>query len=226
MKQGGFKAQVSEVEKILGTLGLYGDRCDWPAYHQYGASSFRGKNHLEIWKFYFSNQLYDFKLSDDSLIQFRVDNFRPLDISYLYLECPFDNFVSFDEFIESEEASEEGKDIIALQQEHNYYLDSLEIKDAVTPIRYDYSPNLYKAGRHPASHIHFGHSNEIRLGTKKILRPLSFLFFVIRQCYPDIWVQFTQNDKAEHLCRNIREHLDDISEECWNRLDDWEMVLV
>lgn len=225
MKQGGFRTQVSEVEKILGTLGLYGDRCHWPAYDQYGASSFRGKNHLEIWRFCFGNQLYDFKLSDDSLIQFRVNNFEPFEASYLYLECPFDEFISFDDFIKLQEAPEEEKDLIALQQEHDYYMGSLEIKDAVTPIRYDYNPTLYKAGRHPASHIHFGYSNEIRLGAKKILRPLSFLFFVIRQCYPDIWAQFTQNDRAEHLCRNIREHLDDIDAECWDKFDEWEMVL-
>ena len=225
MKQGVFKAQINEAEKILKELGLYSDRRHWPAYNQYGASSFRGKNYLKIWETCFKEQLYDFKLDDDSLIQFRANSFDPLDINYIYLECPLCKLVSFDKFTEREVELAVDKDEDELLRLYEFYTTMSGKKDAVTPIRYDYSPELYKAGCHPASHVHFGHSSEIRLGAKKILRPLSFLFFVIRQCYPDIWVQFIQKDNADHLCRNIREHLDDIAEECWNRLDNWEMVL-
>jgi hypothetical protein len=226
MNQGLFAAQINEAEKILDELGLYRDRYYRPIYNQYKASFFRGKNYLEIWQSCFDNQLYDFKLDDDSLIQFRANSFVPLDISYAYLECPFYKPVPFEKFVELQAVLGEDKDEFDLLREYDFYIATPQRKDAVTPIRYDYRPGLYMEGRHPASHVHFGHSNEIRLGAKKILRPLSFLFFVIRQCYPDIWIQFTQKDKAELLCRNIREHPDDIAKECWNKLDDWEMVLV
>ena len=226
MNRGLFAAQVNKAEKILKELELHGERIYSPLYNQYEASFFRGKNYLEIWRSCFDKQLYDLKLSDDSLVQFRANSFAPLDISYLYLECPLRNFVPFERFIELQVVPEEEKDLFALQREYDYYIATLEREDAVTPIRYDYNPELYEEGRHPASHVHFGHSSEIRLGAKKVLRPLSFLFFVIRQCYPDIWVQFIQKDSADHLCRNVREHLDDVAEKCWNKLDNWEMVLV
>ena len=225
MKHGAFRTQVSQAERILNKLGLYDGKGYWPAYNQYGTSSFDGKNYSEIWQFCFANQLYDFKLSDDSLIQFRANSFVPLDISYSYLECPFYKPISFEKFIE-QEIMDADKDEFDLLREYDFYIATLKKKDVVIPIRYDYNPKLYKAGCHPASHIHFGHNNEIRLGTKKILKPLSFLFFIIRQCYPDIWIQFTHKEEAGNLCRDIRVSLDDIDDEFWNKLDDWEMVLV
>ena len=112
-----------------------------------------------------------------------------------------------------------------IKREYDLYILNRERKDAVTPLRYGYEPELYRENRHPASHMHFGHDSEIRVGTKKFLRPLSFFLFVIRQCYPECWSVLVQIYNADALCKNIREHLDDIDKDYWNPKDEWEMSL-
>jgi len=109
--------------------------------------------------------------------------------------------------------------------EYEEYLSTCKIKETFTPIRYDFAPSLYTEGRHPASHIHFGHQNEIRVGTKHILRPLSFLLLIIRQHYPNAWQRLIQHEEAVSWCRNVREHLDVIHDVYWNVMDEWEMIL-
>lgn len=99
-------------------------------------------------------------------------------------------------------------------------------KESVTPIRYDYRPQHYEEGRHPASHVHFGHMNNIRLATERVLeRPLSFFLLVIRQYYPDDWVNLLQHAEAGNWCKNVRDDLGNVSTEYWRPLDQLEMIL-
>ena len=107
----------------------------------------------------------------------------------------------------------------------NQLLDS-KLKEAVTPIRYDYSPSQYNQGLHPASHVHFGHMSRVRIATKKALNPISFVCLVLRQCYPEYWRSLLQESAAHIWCRNVRDNLVDIDNQFWNPMDDHEMILV
>jgi hypothetical protein len=226
MKKGVFFSQLNTVSTILEELGLLTGRRHYPRYSGYSASYFRELSYSEIWYQCFDNQLYDFRLTDDSLIQFRINDFKPLDASYLYLECPFFKMLSYEEFAGSYEIGADEEAEYDLIRKYDLYASSPLEKKAWTPIRYDYNPKLYTEGRHPASHIHFGHKSEIRVGTQKILMPLSFLFFVIRQCYPDAWGKFTGKANAQTLCRNVRDLPQDVADDYWNEKDQWEMILV
>jgi hypothetical protein len=65
----------------------------------------------------------------------------------------------------------------------------------------------------------------MRVGTVNVLRPLSFLLFIIRQRYPSKWRTFVGISDAEVLCRSIRDNLDGVPEEYRSALDEWEMAL-
>jgi hypothetical protein len=100
-----------------------------------------------------------------------------------------------------------------------------EPKISVTPLRYDYHPDLYTQGRHPASHVHFGHGSNIRIGTDRALKPLSFSLLVLRQYYPDTWARLIRAAETEQLCRNVRTTLDPVPGHYWGAFDKWEMLL-
>src|SRR5262249_40204231 len=98
-------------------------------------------------------------------------------------------------------------------------------KNVVTPIRYDCKASDYKEGRHPASHIHFGFGNEIRVGTRRVMNPISFLLMIVRQCYPDRWEALRRLQYASSWCRNVRENLDEIDVAYWNDADQLELAM-
>ncbi len=220
MNQGLFSAHINHIERILKSLDLFKERNKKPSYSSYGASSFRNRRYVDIWEFCYEKQIYDFLLQDDSLLQFRANSFRPsLDVNYVYYECPYIPKESFEKFFEQAKI-ERGEDLDKYELlVEEYELRPLEKRETVTPLRYDYSPELYSRGRHPASHIHFGYENNIRVGTRKILRPLSFTLFIIRQCYPDQWDKLKNQEGTGLLCKNISVDLEDVPEEYFRELD-------
>ena len=222
MNRGLFSTQVNTAWNILKHLELAAKRVYVPDYSE-KASTFRGLTYLDTWKQCIQRQSYNFQLVDNSLIQFQVDNYTPLELRYVFYECPFES-MSYLDFLDSNDLNyyEVGD---GFRAEYEEYLATCELKETFTPIRYDFSPNLYTEGRHPASHIHFGHRNEIRIGTRHILRPLSFLLLIIRQNYPNTWQRLLQHEEATNWCKNVREQLDGIHDTYWNALDEWEMIL-
>ncbi len=223
MNGGIFHSQINTGGDILKKLGLGAEFIPIPNSSRKPASFFRKLTYVETWRECYQNQYYNFLLTDSSLILFSVDNFPPLTVRYVYYECPY-QAVSYFEFLvdngfDPREVGEEFK------EDYEIYLGNVNIKETFTPIRYDFSPAQYQEGIHPASHIHIGHNNQIRIGTRKVLRPLSFLLLIIRQCYPDHWRRLLLLESADLWCRNIREHLDDIEGQFWNNGDSNEMYL-
>ena len=104
-------------------------------------------------------------------------------------------------------------------------VNSMDSKAVVTPLRYDYKATDYKEGIHPASHVHFGFSNDIRVGTRKVMNPVSFVLFVIRQRYPDHWVKYLGIKSSPIICRNVRQNITDVDALYWKQNDSHELVL-
>jgi hypothetical protein len=171
-------------------------------------------------------------LNDNSLIQLQAFDFNPFEVSYSYLECPY-QAISYVEFIE--QILDEDPDLLMQESyddisvTHSLYEDFLltqGMKETVTPIRYDWAPNSYIQGLHPASHVHFGFNNDIRLGTRYILRPISFVLLIIRQCYKLKWKELVNSDEALDWCENVRNNLKRVDDDYFNRLDEFEMMLI
>ena len=66
---------------------------------------------------------------------------------------------------------------------------------------------------------------DIRVATKRIFKPLSFVLFVIRQQYPTDWTKFLEVDTERHYCRSVRETLDQVHDDYWNEADQQELIL-
>lgn len=223
MKKGTFYSQINESARILTKLNIMETRNFYPPYSKYSASLFRNLTYVDTWKFCYKNQYYDFQLVDNSLLQLKALAFNPLSLSYIYYECPYD-CPSYQDFLVQLglNVREVGYE---LKSDYEEYLATCEIKETVTPVRYDFVPSDYKEGGHPASHLHLGHRGNIRIGTKKILKPLSFVLFVIRQYYPKSWIEFLPMPNAPIWCRNVRANLANVPSKFWNKYDRWEMAL-
>lgn len=225
MNAGLFGAQINEIAGILKEIELYEDRVFNPPYPPNPAPIFRKLTYMETWELCFRERYFDYQLFDDSLLQFRVESYNPLKISYVYYECPYIPTYPFPEFLRDYLEFEDWDSPKYNRRDFEDYYSLATKKEVVTPIRYDFDTNGYMEGRHPASHIHFGHKSNIRVGTKKILRPISFICLIVRQVYPSYWQKLVKITNAPNIARNIRETLDDIESTYWNPLDDWEMFL-
>ncbi len=224
MNEGLFRSQINTGWEILKKLGLGADIVYSPKTFSKPASFFRNLTYLETWIECYQNQYYNFQLTDNSLIQFSADSFRPLALRYTYYECPYQALLYSEFLIQNGfDPREVGDELL---DDYETYLSTLDTKETFTPIRYDFSPSQYQEGHHPASHIHFGHKSHIRIGTKKVLRPISFLLLIIRQCYPDHWRRLLPMESADLWCRNVREHLNDIDDQFWRFGDSNEMYLI
>lgn len=226
MSQGLFEAQLNEVELILRRLRLLKERNRFPSYNNVAIDEFRRLDYASVWSKCYKEQLYDFVLVDFALIQFRYGAART-GVSFNYYETPFEA-LSYQDYLvneigfQPEELDEIGD---SLRDDYEQALHDGDFKRAFTPVRYDYAPEDYTEGRHPAAHVHFGFGSNIRVCTVKLLRPLSFFLFVLRQHYPDQWVEFSNHADSAILVRQVREALDDVDEGFFQERDHWEMKL-
>lgn len=222
MNKGLFSTQINTAWNILDYVELAAERVYFPSYSE-KAATFRGLNYLDTWRLCIQKQYYHFQLIDNSLIQFEAESYAPLKLRYVFYECLIKSISYLDFLVSYDLNHREVGD--SFREEYENYLITCRVKDTFTPIRYDFTPDLYTEGRHPASHIHFGHQNEIRIGTKYILKPLSFLLLILRQHYPNAWNILIQNKEAKNWCKNVRKNLESIEDIYWNVLDEWEMIL-
>jgi hypothetical protein len=101
------------------------------------------------------------------------------------------------------------------------------VKTIFTPIRYDFDSNeaMYTEGIHPHSHVHFGLNNEIRVGTTRVWTPLTFVLFIIRQCFRNEWLRVVMHSKAAIWANNIRGNLKPSPKALGSKIDEMEAVL-
>jgi hypothetical protein len=232
--EGRFRAQLETVANILNKVGLLEERALSPN-KLFGLTFFKGKSYRQVYEDCLREYAFDFRLIDQALLLFLKDgrNLQNGSLSFSYYECPvqvmpYKEFVGaqfgvspFDQGFD-ETVAQFGDD---LRAEYEQYVSTTDSKSLVTPVRYDCKATDYKEGRHPASHVHFGFSNEIRVGTRRVMNPISFLLMVIRQCYPDGWRKLLGMQHAEAWCRNVRETIVPVDSAYWNQLDQLELTL-
>ncbi len=225
MNAGLFQSQVEESVKVFKTLEMFQGRIYSPRYPEGLASACRGKSYREIYEYLYKNQHYDMQLHDNSLVQYRKGRLFPNDLSYAYYESPFQT-LTFAEFLEENVGIIDSDEREEYRPEYEDYLSTCPLKESITPIRYDFAPHQYHEGLHPASHLHFGHETEIRVGTKKILSPLSFTIFLIRQHYPDRYTVLKAQPEAVNWTKKVRADLVNVAGSYMKNWDDMEMYLV
>ena len=145
----------------------------------------------EIYDCAMKNKDYDFRLKDNSIMQFTIEKEKRNDIiklRYAFYKCPY---LIFDG------GEKETTDIF--------------LEDYVS-IRYDYDLKEYQEGIHPISHMHIGNDNNLRIPIDKIIEPLEFGIFIIRNIYADEWKKILENENTRNMCSSIKEKLEVIDE--------------
>jgi hypothetical protein len=221
-----FRQQVHRAWKALEEVGV-GESQNTPRYPDSLPSEMRSKTYREGWNWLRRNLHFDIQLSDASLILFkhRVEEDGEVLSGYSHYPPPT-NVPSYDEFLTTimDTNFESAGD--SLRQEYEQHVNEADNRQAVTPIRYDYSPKLYTCGRHPASHFHIGISNEIRIGTERILGPIGFALFILRQCYPEQWLKYiSRQGRAQFATKHMRDDLEAVAAKYRQEHDLSELVL-
>lgn len=129
-------------------------------------------------------------------------------ISMSYYGNPYE-FMTLEDYIVEQHGEEYlfFQDDPSIVEEYQYSLFNSPRLESPVTFRYDFSPGQYASGRHPASHIHVGFSNQIRIGCEKILNPISFVAFVLRQQYPKVWKSRVLKSYISICKKSIRESL-------------------
>jgi hypothetical protein len=230
--RGRFNSQLATVETILKSLAVLEDRTMAPN-KGLGAAHFRGMTYRQVYEECVKEFAYDFRLVDQSLLLFIANGRNANDgsLSFSYYECPVEvmtyrDFVAMQLGVSADDAEDELSDWgDEFRADYEQYVTSVESKRIVTPIRYDYSALAYREGVHPASHVHFGFANEIRVGTRRIMNPVAFVLFVLRQRYPRVWERVFTVRSGRTWCRNVRDNASEVDAAFWNDRDHLELAL-
>ena len=231
---GRFRAQLSQVEGLLTRLSLFEERRHAPN-KSLGAAHFRGMTYRQVYEECVREYAYDFRLTDQSLLLFVKGGTNQHNgmLSFSYYDCPF-HAMTYKEFVGAQSGltvfDPDYEGVVAewgdlLRADYEEYLDTLDANVLVTPMRYDYKPTDYRAGVHPASHVHVGFANEVRIATERVMNPMSFTLLIIRQHYPRNWESLLGLGSAKVICRNVREALDNVDGSYRGDADTKELLL-
>lgn len=234
VSDGQFHAALNASEALLNSLGLLRER---NSYHRprLRAANLAGLDYPAMWEKILAANDYDLRLNDDSVMQFWRSN-EEAALQYCWLESPhrlppFDEYARTYVYERLQIALDEEPEVEAfigecefeIQQAFEEERQVAALREAVTPLRYEFSPGQYTEGVHPASHLHVGIENEIRFACRRVLNPMSFVLLVVRQVYPDVWLKNVANAViAEHVT-HIRDGLLHVGEDFWNQLDECEV---
>ena len=172
---------------------------------------------LKKYLFLYKTRAYSFFLNDLSLIGFENSS-----TGYYYYQTPYDNWK---DFLELYDLSDE-----EILRDSDFLVDELHERQNHFIVRYDYDETQYRPGIHPVAHIHLGCDTEIRIGCRKKLKPTSFILFIFRQFYPQLWNSIISANKDssvhEDVLKSVRINLDNIGDEFLSDQDQYEMYLL
>ena len=201
-----FDGQIKVSSQILASIDLLERHLRQPSYAGAAGTVRKMDNYRDEWSHFAGNSLFDLQLVDGSILQFKIDPESRNELSFSYYESPLavEDYASFLQSHHGVTFDEVGD---VAREEYDDYLSSADLKRSVTMLRYDYSPALYREGCHPASHIHIGHRTQVRIGTHRVMNPISFTLFVLRQAYPFHWEKvLTAESSSEHM-KHVRSAL-------------------
>lgn len=181
----------------------------------------RTRPYFDQWRTALDEGWYHVRLEDHSLLVFDDTNGRP---SYSYVQCPLD-LESMREYLNRTGYEFNARNAREAQEDYENLRETAQLRRHLAPIRYDIDPTGYLSGSHPLGHIHIGLDNNIRIGVRRLMSPMAFSLFVMRQMYPVSWrrlLDYSENCRLPHLCRH---GLPLIAGEHWGEMDEIEAYL-
>lgn len=204
---------IQKSEKLFSKVDLVSQTNKNAVFPKNIGEQLRRLSYVQKWSKIKSSFWFHIELEDSSLLTFYEDSFS-------YYMSPYKSMEVEDYWdkVHGEEwrINSDLYDIVRSEftfEEFEKLIETETVQIEATPIRYDYHPQQYKAEKHPVCHLHFGNSNEIRIGTKKILTPFAFSCFILRQQYPKHWENLVQQDPAyyDEVLDQIKTGLDPIT---------------
>ncbi len=180
----------------------------------------RTLSYREQWMKAYRNRWFHVRFHNLALLNFQFFG-QP---SFQYLACPLE-LPSYSEFVDQYFPGRTGAYQFEAASDYAELLDTSNWKDHVHPIRYDCDPNAYRAGSHPLAHIHMGVDNNVRIALRRYMSPLAFLYFIIRQEFPENWIHLNETNLGPRIESVVRESLEEISSEFFNEWDHREVYL-
>ncbi|ALU28222.1 DUF2290 domain-containing protein [Myroides odoratimimus] len=213
MTQGKFISSINESIDLLNKFKLL--KSKGPKGNGIYSEEFlkisKKKNIVETYKCAIKNEDYDILLKDESIIQFQK---KSDDLRYAYIQNPY-IFYSKEEYLniiytreELDEFSEFGIDELVNENEYEQFLNEQRLNSTSNYFRYDCSPAGYEPLIHSYSHFHIGMNENTRIATSKIITPLKFTKFCIKNTYFEDWksqfvkdpIFITEVIKMKHDC--------------------------
>lgn len=185
-------------------------------------SRIRQLTYVQQWITLRESNHYHIRLDDQSLILFQTTAGKE---SYSFLPCPL-NIPAQSDFLSERYPDLRPSKALAYLDDYELAVLTADIKTHVTPIRLDTDQSAYRTTIHPATHLHFGIDNEIRIAIRRAWTPQAFLIFVIRQAYPRSWEILLERKEDLKIERWIRSDLPTIAQECWHAADELQHYLV
>ncbi|MFH0070713.1 DUF2290 domain-containing protein [Peribacillus sp. NPDC056705] len=146
-------------------------------------------DYRKIYRIARDNLDYNLLLPEDgSFFQFGYEldeSERINDIRYAFYEAP-SNQISYEEYLHDLDLDINECGTMFFE-EYSQFVTETELKNNVTSIRYDFSIEQRKELIHPASHIHVGQQNEIRIPLSFIMTPKHFVAFIVRHIFWNKW---------------------------------------
>jgi len=127
---------------------------------------------------------YNFSLQDYAYFQF---SWTPdSDLRYAYYPNPFASG-SPDRLNEFEELRENLRSGSITYEEYSALLRDQSVDSRIPAIRYEHAPSQYRPLDHPCSHFHIGSHVGNRWAINRILTPVAFTLFILKQYYGPAW---------------------------------------
>ncbi len=166
------------------------------------------EDYKEIYNIIVKNYDYDIKLNGNAFLQFTYEkdkNDNIIYIRYAYYDCPIET-KTYEEFLKDEL----GYDYVLCGdeffEEYDQYKTELNLKNNVTPIRYEYSQKEYLPLKHAISHLHIGYNNEVRIPMSTIITPCEFVAFILRHIYYKVWKKRMDDIDFITAYKDMRKH--------------------
>jgi hypothetical protein len=222
---GQYRASLRETKQLLKRKGLLkGDNdCNGRLSRAFLDSLFA--DYLTVYRVAVENFDYDCLLCDDSFFQFafRSDSDERVALRYAFYEQPLQR-QTYQEFLEGLgfDPTEAGDE---LRDEYEQSVAESDINWGAVALRYDYSEDGYKEGVHPASHMHIGLRNDIRLPLEHFLTPKMFVLFTLRQVYPAQWEGLLRREEFRRLAARTKKGCPRLGSGFSRELDKAQLVL-
>lgn len=151
---------------------------------------------------------YDIILNDGSFFQFTARN--DTDIHYSFFPR-IERTLTYDEYF-GKYANDDN--VESIDREYEYYLSTDREKTYPCPIRFDVAKSEYKEGTHAYAHLHIGIDTNIRIPFDKVIKPLSFVDFVVKNTYKQEWDKaYLYNEDFKELVEALKNQSEEISED-------------